>query len=173
MQFSVLGRGAMPEVILVGASGAGRTSVGQSLAKVLGRSFVETEDLLETPLDDLLYEDPIHAKAHIISVARRQLVMPGIMSLLPSAAAEPSLLGAIASQSIVLVHLEAPIAELAKRSNLNAPRTAALGTPRALFAAQVRALTEAVKNAGAVSFSTENQKPEVVAAKIVSRFALQ
>lgn len=161
------GRESMrPLVALVGPTGAGRSSVGRALAAELDCPLTETEDLLPAPVSELVLSDPEQASELIIAAGREQLVCGGVVTLLPSAAMDVQLLEQYRQQNVPLVYLSCDISELARRANLGAPRTTALGTPRAMFAHMVRDFEEAVTQQVQLVVPTGGSTPEQVAATI-------
>lgn len=169
-----------PTIVLVGPLGSGRTSVGAALSERLGIDLVETEDLvsreLGLPFDEaVLSASPDELSRTIEREALRQLGRDGsdrVVTLLPSAATG-SVIAATAEAGAPTVWLTASLAELARRSGLNAPRAAGLGQPRAMFAQMVRQLEESYAPLSPVEFSTEARSAQSVAIEIIGHFALQ
>lgn len=169
-----------PAVVIVGPLGSGRTSVGAALADLLGVPLMETEDCvaadLAMPFDRaILSLDQPAVAAAVEAAAIRQLSdagEPRVVTLLPSAAVD-QILEELASIAVPVVALTAPIAELARRVGLNAPRSAGLGQPRAVFAQMVKRLEELYRPVVRAEFSTEGRAPHTVAIEIMDRFALQ
>lgn len=170
-----------PVVILVGATGSGRTLVGRALATQLNTTVVETEDVIEAQTGQTLAElaladEPERFREQVRSAATAALGSSGVVTLLPSAVGDPKvaeLMAEAGATGSVLVALTADLTTLARRTGLNAPRSAALGQPRRWFGDHVRVLVEQYSALGAVEISTVDRDPAEVATEICQRFALQ
>lgn len=169
--------------VLVGAMGAGRTSVGRELASKLGVQLSETEDVVAAAVDVpfstfVLRAGGAELSQTVVGCAHRQLG-PGeparVVTLVPSALADESIrerLLALSQQHVPVVALDAPGSELARRSGLGAPRSLALGQPRGMFQRMVAELREQFLAVGATEVSTMGRVPEEVAAQLVQEFTL-
>lgn len=128
-------------VVLVGASGSGRTSVGARVAADLGLPFVEVEDVVASrrgvPYGDLVLLSDEHLGAEVEEVALSLLDgRPGVVTLVPGALTDEVLarLDEVRADGARVVLLAVDVAEVSRREGLNAPRSVGLGAPRALLA---------------------------------------
>lgn len=170
----------LPLAVLVGPLGSGRTLVGQALAQALEAELSETEALVEQHLGQPFAQAVIAGEPDTIArattaAALEQLSPEGtrrIVTLLPSAASE-TVTAALENLPVPVVFLTAPIAELARRVGLDAPRAVSLGQPRGVFATMVKQLEQTYARLTPTVISTERRDPQAVAIEIVERFALQ
>lgn len=169
-----------PRVILVGALGAGRTSVGRALAAALGTSLSETEEVLESsfgqPFSDVVvHTDPQRFRSAVVEAALGQVTggSPGeVVTLLPSALSAPAVQRALLGFPR-LVELRVTPSVLARRAGLNVPQSVNLGQPRAAFARFVKQTQAICEDLGATTVDNTETTPEMTAAEVINRFALQ
>lgn len=154
-QGCVLPGGQWPTVIIMGASGSGKTSVGEEIARRASWALVENcevaEHLLGMPLSEAMIRDPQGAQ-EALTVAARQCLTPGgkgagaAVVLSASAPLDPEVHSLVEQCRVVhvpVVALSAPLEVLARRNGLLAARPSALGTPRAWFRQQLGQVEDA------------------------------
>lgn len=173
-----------PIAILLGASGTGRTSVGESLARTLNVELIEAEHLAEQflskPLFDAFNEDLGAAHGALDRAAQLLVRESGagagaVVTLSPSSTLKPEviqLLEEASSAGTPIIGLEASLGTLARRAGLNASRPVFLGTPRAWFRDQIAQVNSALEPVVDQWFETDQVPPEETAATIANALQL-
>lgn len=171
-------------IILLGASGSGRSSIGDALAQKLGWDFIEQENSI-SKAEGMDFADFVIASA---PSSLQQLIEENalgllteecantVLTLLPSASKSAAVLeklSDICHKGDVVVLLEAPIATLAHRCGLDAPRSIALGRPRALFHKHVTQVNTAYLQLDPIVIETSGDQIEIPVTQILDHFALQ
>ncbi|MFI0433618.1 MAG: shikimate kinase [Candidatus Nanopelagicales bacterium] len=132
-----------PFVVLVGASGAGKTTVGRALAEALGGGFVDSDDLLADaagiPLDQVMIDlgEPGYRELERDAVARALATSGSVVAVGAGAVADDVTRQRLSSVPVAWLRVSA--ANAANRSGLNAPRPVGLGNVRATLAALMAA----------------------------------
>lgn len=156
-----------PRVVLVGAPGSGKTTVGELLAAQLGLPFRDTDADVETttgmPIAQLFVEqgEPYFRDLEVEAVRTAIAEHDGILSLGGGAILREETQALLAGQHVV--YLEVDAAEAARRVGLNTARPLLLGNVRGQLSqllAQRRPLYEKV---AAVTVSTIGRSAEEIA----------
>ncbi|WP_099332009.1 shikimate kinase [Actinomyces minihominis] len=146
---------SFPSLVLVGASGSGKSEVAEALGLQLGLPVVESEEnaslILGSPVGVAMTDDPESA-LEALAVAACEVLTPNgpgagsIVVLSASSILNPEVFEGVVEAKAGgarVVGLRASLSTLVRRNGLDAPRPAALGTPRAWFRAQLTVLEEA------------------------------
>ncbi|MDQ1247181.1 MAG: shikimate kinase [Actinomycetota bacterium] len=134
---------AGPLLVLVGAPGAGKSTVGILLAQHWGVGFAETDDDVVAaagmPLQTVVVEagEPTFRQFERDAVLARLADFDGVLAVGGGAVADDAVRAALRGRPVVWLRVTAPNA--ASRMGLNAVRPVALGNVRAQFAAQLKA----------------------------------
>ena len=133
-----------PVLILVGAPGAGKSTVGAGVADRLGLPFADTDDDVAVAAGVPLSEVVVEAGEAQFRVWERDAVLGrlrefdgGVLAVGGGALAEDEVRAALAGRPVVWLRVTP--ANAASRVGLNAVRPVALGNIRAQFAAQLKA----------------------------------
>ncbi|MDC4233347.1 shikimate kinase [Actinomyces sp. B33] len=165
-----------PLIVLVGASGAGKTVVGALVAERLGVGFVEADALVAERMGAPVAELIIHG-AEGFDEARRGAALEAlsrsgaVVSIGASQVLDPVVvesLGRARSAGALVVELSVSIADVARRMGLNAPRSAALGAPRAVLAGMIAEVHGAATAVADHSVGTDGVTPERVADEVIA-----
>lgn len=164
-----------PLLVLVGVSGSGKTSVGRLLADTLGLDFLEADDIVESILGAPIAELVIRNTPGLAEVRRnaalRVLTSPGaVVTLGASQIEDEQTLRALhdaKAQGTRVIELSVEISELARRQGLNAPRSLALGAPRAQLATMMKTLRARYLDVADSSVETGGREPRQIAESIV------
>ncbi|HEV2344763.1 MAG TPA: shikimate kinase [Actinocrinis sp.] len=160
-----------PRIILVGAPGSGKTTIGELLASQLAVPFRDTDADVEAitgmPIAQLFVEKGEQYFRELESEAVRAAIdsHDGVLSLGGGAVIRAETQAALGGQYVV--YLEVDSAEAARRVGLNTARPLLLGNVRGQLSqllAQRRPLYEQVAT---VTVSTVGLAPDEVAALIV------
>ncbi len=169
-----------PVLVLLGVAGAGKTTVGHLVADTLGVPLVETDDLVgrETGLSvaQLVVSQDPRLDQLLRDAALRALAPSGVgahavVTLGASQPRDPAVADALRSaraQGTRVVELVVDAAEISRREGLNAPRSVALGAPRALLARMVRDLRAVYEPLVDVSVDTVAVAPATVAGQVLA-----
>jgi shikimate kinase len=131
-----------PVAILIGPPGAGKSTVGPLLARLLGVTFLDTDSEIEAaagkPVGDIFIDDgePAFRALERQTVASALASHPGVLALGGGAVLDPGTRRLLAGQPVV--YLETGFAAVAKRVGMDRARPLLLGNPRA----QLKALLE-------------------------------
>lgn len=125
-----------PRVILIGAMGSGKTTIGKALSEELGLAFRDTDEVIENQsgrtianifLEDGEDEFRIHEKAAL----REELLKDEtILALGGGAPISPDAQSALRASGSFIVYLEASLATVAPRIGFNRDRPLLLNNPR-------------------------------------------
>ena len=177
------GTGAAPfrPVVLIGAPGAGKTTVGAALAARLGVGFTDTDAIVEAaagkPVSDIFITDgePEFRRLERAAVAAAlapgaNAAGPGIVGLGGGAVMDEHTQASLAGQRVV--YLETGFAELAKRVGLDRARPLLIGTnPRAQLKALLEQRLPVYGRLAWLTVRTDGREPDQIAAEIASAVA--
>ncbi|NEE04030.1 shikimate kinase [Phytoactinopolyspora halotolerans] len=124
-----------PRVVLVGAPGAGKSSVGRQLADRLGVTFRDTDTDVERtagkPITDIFVEDgePAFRSLERAAITAALREHDGVLALGGGAVTNPETRAELAGHRVVF--LDVGLADAAARVGLNRDRPLLLESPRA------------------------------------------
>jgi len=177
------GTGAAPvrPGVLIGAPGAGKTTVGAALAARLGVGFTDTDAIVEAaagkPVSDIFITDgePEFRRLERAAVAAAlapgaNAAGPGIVGLGGGAVMDEHTQASLAGQRVV--YLETGFAELAKRVGLDRARPLLIGTnPRAQLKALLEQRLPVYGRLAWLTVRTDGREPDQIAAEIAAAVA--
>lgn len=175
-----------PLVILIGAPGAGKTTVGEMLAKRLRTGFTDTDAVVEAaagkPVSDIFVSDGepefrrLEREAVAAALAMHDRAQPGstgddtigVLGLGGGAVMDEQTRAALAGRAVV--YLETGFSELAKRVGLDRPRPLLIGTnPRAQLRSLLEARLPVYGGLAWLTVSTDGRDPDDIAAEIAAK----
>ncbi len=168
----------VPWVILLGASGAGKTTVGRRLADELVCGFIDIDDRVSRELglsmeDLILRADPrLEETQNRIGCAVLEGKHGGqgaVVAVGASLSLQPAIEDALryaSSNGSHIVHLDVDVAEVSRRMGLNAPRSVGLGAPRALLGKMLSEMNERHREIAHTSINTVGISPDVVSEQV-------
>jgi shikimate kinase len=168
---------AIPElpVILIGAPGAGKTTVGAMLAALLGVPFTDTDAVVEAaagkPVSDIFISDgePEFRRLERAAVSAT-LTSEGVVGLGGGAVMDESTQAELAGRTVV--YLQTGFAELAKRVGLDRARPLLIGTnPRAQLKSLLEHRLPVYDRLAWLTVNTDGREPDDIAAEIAARVA--
>jgi shikimate kinase/3-dehydroquinate synthase len=161
-----------PVVVLVGAPGAGKTSVGRLLADLLGVDFRDTDADIETiagkPIPEIfLDEGEDHFRAlERDAVATALATFDGVLALGGGAVLAESTRAALAGHTVV--HLAVELGDAIRRVGLGAGRPLLAVNPRATLRHLLEARRPLYAEVATVEVTTGGRTPEEVAQAVLA-----
>jgi shikimate kinase len=117
-----------PRVVLIGPPGAGKTSIGRSLANSLNIDFADTDTLIESDQNKSVSQIFVEVEERICRTAL--IESDGVLSLGGGAVLTPSVADAIRGSGSDVIFLDVPLSVAAPRIGFNRDRPLLLGNPR-------------------------------------------
>lgn len=170
------GQGPAGPVVLIGPPGAGKTTVGAQLARRLGVTFTDTDDVVEKvagkPVSDIFVTDgePEFRRLEREAVASALAGGSGVIGLGGGAPMDPATQQALAGRRVV--YLETGFSELARRVGLDRARPLLIGTnPRAQLRALLDQRLPVYAGLAWLTVGTDGRDPAEIAAQIAAALA--
>ena len=166
-----------PVVVLVGPPGAGKSTVGELLARVYGVSFRDTDADVEAAagrsVADVFLEDgeetfrALERAAVVAGLAAHDGVLAlGGGAVLASETQD--VLAAYAAAGGTVVFLDVSLAQAAPRVGFNVSRPLLLGNPRAQWQQLMTARRPVYEKVATLRVDTDDLTPDEVAAQIIA-----
>lgn len=159
-------------IVLVGAPGAGKSTVGRLLADELGVAFVDVDSVIEEragrSIPDIFATDGEPAfRALEETTTLEQLDRPAVIALGGGAVLSPAIRAALAGRRVVWLRVAAGTA--ADRVGLNAARPLLLGNVRGRLIQLLNQRTPLYAEVATLQVSTDDRAAAEVAADIAGR----
>ncbi len=160
-----------PPVVLVGPPGAGKSTVGERLAGLLGVAFRDTDDdvvaVAGMPVADIFVE---HGEARFrelerVAVARALNEHDGVLALGGGAILDAPTRSLLAGRRVVF--LDVGIADAARRIGFNRDRPLLLGNPRAQWLKLMERRRPLYEEVATMTVPTDGRTPDEIAARVV------
>ncbi|MGV8845550.1 shikimate kinase [Tessaracoccus sp.] len=156
-------------IVLIGAPGAGKSSVGRLLASKLGVSFVDVdhriEEVVGKPIAEIFADDGEAHFREIEESATLELIEgDGVVSLGGGAVLNPRIRAALVGHDVVW--LEVSISQATRRVGMNTVRPLLLGNVRGRLIELLRERTPLYEEVATVRILTDNKRPSEVAAEL-------
>lgn len=165
-----------PRVVLVGPPGSGKSTVGRSLAHLLGVEVRDTDSDVERvagkSISDIFVVDgePRFRELEREAVARALSEHDGVLALGGGAVLDPRTEQALteyADRGGVVVFLDVSLAQAAPRVGFSTARPLLLGNPRAQWQSLMEARRPVYGRVATMHVVTDHLRPAEVAAQIV------
>jgi len=166
---------AFPLVVLIGAPGAGKTTVGAALAARLGVTFADTDAIVEAvagkPVSDIFVMDgePEFRRLERAAVAEalEAAARPGVIGLGGGAVMDTETQARLGGRRVV--YLETGFSELVKRVGMDRARPLLIGTsPRAQLKALLDQRIPVYDRLAWLTVKTDDRDPDEIAAEIAA-----
>ncbi|MFL6137819.1 MAG: shikimate kinase [Frankiaceae bacterium] len=161
-----------PVLVVVGPPGAGKTTVGEQVARHLGVAFRDTDADVEQAagktVADIFLEDgedrfrELERAAVAAALARHE----GVLALGGGAVLDEATRDALAAHRVVL--LDVGLADAAKRVGLARDRPLLLGNPRAQLSRLLDARRPHYRSVATHVVATDGRSPEEVVADVLA-----
>ncbi len=167
----------MKRVVLIGAPGSGKSTVGAALAKVLALDFIDTDQLIEERegkaiTDIFVVDGEPHFRAVELETLKHILTLNDVViSLGGGAPISDQAQQLINSSESIVVFLDVSLATAAPRVGFNRDRPLLLGNPRAQWQAlsdKRRPIYEALAD---VSIKVDDMSVEAITSEIEKSLA--
>lgn len=167
----------MKRVVLIGAPGSGKSTVGAALAKVLALDFIDTDQLIEERegkaiTDIFVVDGEPHFRAVELETLKHVLTLNDVViSLGGGAPITDQAQQLINSSESTVVFLDVSLATAAPRVGFNRDRPLLLGNPRAQWQAlsdKRRPIYEALAD---VSIKVDDMSVEAITSEIEKSLA--
>ena len=161
-------------VVLVGAPGAGKSTVGAHLARRLGVGFVDVDGLIEERTGKTIAEifvDDGEAAFRELEVATTLEVLqqPGVVSLGGGAVTSPAIRAALRGHHVVW--LEVSVTQATRRVGMNAVRPLLLGNVRSRLVQLMAERRPLYEEVATITIDTSTAKPPALAREIEERLS--
>jgi shikimate kinase len=167
------GSATFPPLILIGAPGAGKTTVGAVLAARLGVGFTDTDAVVEAvagkPVGDIFIQDgePEFRRLERDAVAAALAGGDGVIGLGGGAVLDAGTRQRLTGQRVV--YLETGFTELARRVGLDRARPLLIGTnPRAQLKSLLDQRLPVYDGLAWLTVTTDGREPDDIAAEIAA-----
>jgi shikimate kinase len=166
---------AGPVVVLVGPPGAGKSTVGRSLARRLGVTVRDTDADVEAvagkPIREIFVDDgePHFRELERAAVGQALAAHDGVLALGGGAVMDPRTQEALARYAAsggVVVFLDVTLAHAAPRVGFNQSRPLLLGNPRAQWQALMERRRPVYREVATLVVSTDGRTPADVAREV-------
>ena len=167
----------MKRVVLIGAPGSGKSTVGAALAKVLALDFIDTDQLIEERegkaiTDIFVVDGEPHFRAVELETLKDVLAMQDVVISLGGGAPISDLAQQLINSSeSTVIFLDVSLATAAPRVGFNRDRPLLLGNPRAQWQAlsdKRRPIYEALAD---VSIKVDDMSVEAIISEIEKSLA--
>ncbi|HEY3292496.1 MAG TPA: shikimate kinase [Candidatus Nanopelagicaceae bacterium] len=167
-----------PRVVLIGPPGAGKTSIGRSLAKAMGVDFADTDSLIEVDqgktVSQIFVDDgepafrEIEERICLASLSQLQ----GVLSLGGGAVLTPSIAEAVRSSGSNVIFLDVSLAVAAPRIGFNRDRPLLLNNPRQQWQRLMDARRPVYESLATQVIDVESRSVNQVVKEILEKVAL-
>lgn len=164
-----------PRIILIGPPGAGKTSIGRSLAKAMNVDFADTDTLIEgdqgKSVSHIFVEDgEPHFREVEERICREALrEVNGVLSLGGGSVLTPSVAEAIAESGSEVIFLDVSLAVAAPRIGFNRDRPLLLNNPRQQWQRLLDARRPVYESLATIKLEVEDRSVNQVVKEILAK----
>lgn len=159
------------QLVLIGAPGSGKSTVGKALAERLGLDFVDVDAEIEAqagkPITEIFVDSGEQGfRALELTATIAALERPGVVSLGGGAVTTAAIREALAGRRIVWLMVSA--ASASQRVGFNVSRPLLLGNVRGVLTKLLAERTPLYRQLASMSVSTDKAEPAEVVEQIVT-----
>lgn len=164
----------MPAAILIGPPGAGKTSVGKSLAQKLSLTFHDTDQLIEERAGISVSEIFLDKGEEYFRELEREIVglevqdFDGVLSLGGGSVMDPLTAQLLSDCSDPVIFLDVSLSSAAPRIGFNRDRPLLVGNPRAKWQELMNIRRPIYEKLATISVLTDSATPSQVAQEIIA-----
>ena len=164
----------MPRAVLIGPPGAGKSSVGRALAKLLQCEILDTDNEIEKisgkKIAEIFTEDgePVFRALEKDVVLKALKSAEGIVALGGGSVLDSDVAEYLRSGVIPVAYLEVSISQAAPRVGFNKERPLLALNPRQQWMSLMEKRRPIYESLATLRIATDNRKPAEVAAEIAS-----
>ena len=161
-----------PVAVIVGPPGAGKTTVGQAVAALLGAEFADTDHLIEQragkPIPEIFFDEGEEAfrALEVAEITRALESFDGVLALGGGAILHEGTRAALASQTVVFLSVE--LTDAVKRVGLGAGRPLLSVNPRATLKYLMEQRRPLYTEVARHVVATDARTPGEIAAEVVA-----
>ena len=164
----------MPKAVLIGPPGAGKSSVGRALGKILQCEVMDTDAQIEKQsgkkISEIFTEDgePVFRaleKEVVLDALKNSL---GVVALGGGSVLDDEVANYLRQSNLLIAYLEVSISQAAPRVGFNKERPLLALNPRQQWMAQMEKRRPIYESLATLRIATDNRKPAEVAAEIAS-----
>ena len=163
-----------PRVILIGPPGAGKSSVGKSLARLLNEDFIDTDSVIAESENQSISEIFVDKGETYFRTKELEVLLyqisnhSGVLSLGGGAPLSDAAQSAIKESNAPVVFLDVSLAAAAPRVGFNRDRPLLLGNPRAQWQELMSVRRPVYESLADHCVVTDKLTPNEAAAQIVT-----
>lgn len=167
----------MPAVILIGPPGAGKSSVGRSLAQRLNLELRDTDTLIEKRIGLPISEIFLDKGEDFFREREREVVLDelenfsGVLALGGGSVLDPISSQALVATGDPIVFLDVSLSSAAPRIGFNRDRPLLVGNPRAKWQELMNHRRPIYEKLATFTVSTDSATPSQIAIKIAEKLA--
>ena len=167
----------MPALILIGPPGAGKSSVGRSLAQRLNLELHDTDTLIEKKIGLSVSEIFLEKGESFFRECEREIVLgelakfSGVLALGGGSVLDPITAQALTESEDPIVFLDVSLASAAPRIGFNRDRPLLVGNPRAKWQELMNTRRPIYEGLATITVSTDSATPSQIAAEITTKLA--
>jgi len=161
-----------PLAVIVGAPGAGKTTVGQAVAELLGVRFADADALIEAtagkPVPEIFFDDgePVFRQLEAAAIGSALVTFEGILALGGGAVMNDGTRAALVGHAVVYLSVELP--DAVKRVGLGAGRPLLSVNPRATLKFLLEQRRPLYLEVATYTVVTDGRTPEEIATEVAA-----
>jgi shikimate kinase len=165
-----------PAAVVVGPPGAGKTTVGGAVARLLGVAFADTDHLIEQragkPIPDIFFDDgePAFRALEREVIAEALTSFGGVLALGGGSILDPGTREALRPHTVVFLSVE--LSDAVRRVGLGAGRPLLSVNPRATLKFLMEERRPLYASVATHTVSTDARAPEEIAAEVAGLLKL-
>jgi len=162
-----------PVAVLVGAPGAGKTTVGKRLASALGVDFADSDAVIEAeagmPVSDIFVNlgEPEFRKREVEVISRILRQGSGVLALGGGAVVNPDTRKALRGHQVIWLQVD--LSSAASRVGINAARPLLIGNVRARMSELMAERTPLYQEVSTLTVNTSGRKVREVVDELLER----